>query len=271
MSDQLSERRRQLAADPKNVVALLQLVQELRKLGRDAEAYVSLFRHGQLTIEDDFVGPLVSVLNSVQAPYLRSFEFPGERLSAQLKAEATPYLLQEKPNYSEDYFNWVWEDAGEMNHSPRPLLAIDLRDAALSESALGSLSEIQTLQTLLLRCSDELSDKALAKVFPLPFLTVLSLGHRGALGPETIKNLVACKDLKALEIECDLLDDGSLDELCALDSLEVLCLDACPDLTDDCIDSLKRLSSLRVLELYRTDLNIEDVRAALPTVQVVED
>jgi hypothetical protein len=103
---------------------------------------------------------------------------------------------------------------------------------------------------------------------PLEFLSLNACNLRN----EELRELVPMRGLKSLQLETVPIDGRGLAHLTALPKLEVLSLHRC-GITDDTVDGLLQLHSLRALGLVETRLSprsVERVKNALPNCRVYD-
>lgn len=269
MSDTLSELRRALARDSRDKTALLQLVQELLRLDRQNEAYGFLVRYGGLDLSEELRKTLVEGIVEQQNKALMSLQFPEERFSAALRTECPPLAFWGPEEFGNELYQWLWEDLGEFIAQPRPILALDLRELSLSNSALEHLSTLRTLHSLRLSGNHDLSDSVFEVLKELPTLTLLDLGHCAALSGEGLLNLRAFTELQSLSLDGLEIDDHVLAAISEMQGLKRLSLSLCQGLSLEGVAALASLPQLTELDLSMTDLDLGELRRRLPNIRVL--
>lgn len=168
----------------------------------------------------------------------------------------------------------------------------------VTDYGLAHLSNLESLQELILAGMPAITDEGLAFLVELPELRSLSIIRCPGIGPHLGKRLEGLKlefldleqcrsvgdeaaagiaklpELKHLNLNfCEALEDEGIGKIAALPKLEVLTLHGVSRMSDVALTAIARLKSLKVLHLPLhtapiTSAGIEKLKAALPGCEI---
>ena len=151
----------------------------------------------------------------------------------------------------------------------RPVVAVDLRGAQITDAALKHLKELKGLQTFLLY-GTQITDAGLKELKELKGLQVLVLND-AQITDAGLKDLKELKGLRHLDLSDTPITDAGLKDLKQLKGLQWLFLDG-TKITDAGLKDLKELKGLKDLDLRGTkitDAGLEDLKQALPETSII--
>ncbi|MDP7035404.1 MAG: hypothetical protein QF752_13005 [Planctomycetota bacterium] len=158
-------------------------------------------------------------------------------------------ILTDKPGITDEGMGHLRKITG--------LRTLELRHSLISDRGLGKLSLLPSLEHLGLVELRNITASGLSSLSELR--TLRSAEVTGSqLGDESVVSLKEIFGLKKLKLGIRKIGNRSLELLSAKDSIEELTLMSCGSISDEGLEFIPRMSSLRILRIWQPGYSITD-------------